>query len=91
MKFAISVAIAKTEEELKAEEKKQKSLEKKLLNLQKDKEGYHKEIEDAKAKIAQAEANIEQNIKDQQVTTEEVSVQQGVVKMVKERLEELKF
>ncbi len=91
MKFALEVVITKTEAELKEEEKEQKSLENKLKGLKKDRERYLATIEEAKRKIAEAEANIEQNIKDQEVTSDEIETQKGVVKSVKDRLEELKY
>ncbi len=90
MKFALEVAVAKTEIELKEEEKRQKSLEKKLSNLKKDREGYLQDIEEAKEKIRKAEANIEQNVVDQETTVEEIATQKGVVEQVKKRLDELK-
>ncbi len=91
MKFALELAITKTEAELKEEEKEQKNLEKKLSGLKKDRERYLKAIEDAKQKIALNEANIEQNIKDQAFTSEEIENQKGTVQKVKDRLEELKY
>ncbi len=90
MRFAIAVAIEKTEEELAEEEKKQKNLEKDLDKLKKDKDGYHKDIEEAKQKIAEAEANIEQNIKDQASTETAIEIQDKVINKIKERLKSLK-
>ena len=94
--FALSIKQTNIEEELKMENKNLDKRQKEFKNLEKDKEKlennivkYEKEIEELKEKIVQAKADIEQNIKDQEVKTNEVNMQKEVVEKVEKKLKNL--
>lgn len=89
MRYALAVARATTQQELKNEEKKGKKLNKELSSLKKKNESYHKAIENAKATITKMESNIEQNVQDQEATTKAIEEQTQVIDNVKKRLNEL--
>ena len=90
MRFALEVAIQKTQDKLDEEEKTFKKLEGTLRSLERDNDRYHKEIEDAKARIARAESDIQTNIKDQEKAKKEIEVQREVIEKVRTKLSELK-
>lgn len=89
MGFGLYVTKAKIQMELDAEEKKMKGLQGDMKKLKKDNDNYHKQIEKAKELIAKMEANIEQNVKDQESKTKEITVQDGVIEAVKKRLKDI--
>ncbi len=74
------------EDELKAEEGNLKSLEKSLDKLKKENQKYHDQIAEYENKIAEAEDAIITNMQDQKSAENSISEQQGLIEMVKEKL-----
>jgi hypothetical protein len=89
--FALSEAVRIVEAELKAQEKVMKDLSKELENMIKDKDSYIKEIEKAKALIAQREMDIINNEKAQETKRQQISIQEEIVKTVKQKRAQIDY
>lgn len=84
--FVYAVEKLVIEEEMENEEKSLKDLNKDLEKLGKDNESFHKEIEKMQEKIRQAEMDIEKNLQAQDAKNDEIKAQEGVIEMVKKKL-----
>ncbi len=89
--FALSEAVRIVEAELKEQEKVMKDLSKELENMIKDKDSYIKEIEKAKALIAQREMDIINNEKAQETKRQQITIQEEIVKTVKQKRAQIDF
>lgn len=89
MRFGLAVAAAKTELELKEEEKNLKQLERELDRLQKDNERFHKDIEKAQEAIKEAEKSIAENEVGQENMREQIRAQEKLIEEVKKKLKDL--
>jgi len=74
------------EDELKDEQDNLKTIEKSLDKLKKENDKYHDQITEFERKIAEVENEIITNMESQQSTENSISEQQGVIEMVKEKL-----
>ncbi len=89
LEFGLQIAKEKIRLDLKEAEKELKRKVSHLKKLEKNKKSYEREIEIAKAKIVKAEGKIEENIKEQETTTQEIGQQKELVQETKDRLSEL--
>ena len=87
--FALTVAIANVEENLKEEEKSLKKLNGDFKGLEKDKEKLEDEIKKCEKKIEEAKAAIVENEAAQKAKEDEIKTQEGVVEKVKVQLKEM--
>ncbi len=88
-RFGLEVARAKVKIELEEQENMLKDLNRDLERLATDKERYEREIQRAKETIAKAEKDIEDNIQAQEEMAARIKAQEGVIKSVQKRLNDL--
>lgn len=89
VRFGLEVARAKVKIELEEQEDMLKDLNRDLERLASDKDRYEREIQRAKETIAKAEKDIEDNLNAQEEMAERIKAQEGVIKSVQKRLNDL--